>query len=326
MNYLFALLLLTSFNVDAQDSIENKDKTLDFDFSVESHLDKARHIAFGIEPLSGSLSTKSSLLVGAHFDIANLANRLCFGGDFFYGYNTKYSAARYSVYQLNEKPVRFDLNLNVGITIQYKSEISDRTVNLKSSRTVNYKAVLPVKTITSLTLIAGLNRTSLTSRDAGSISYKVYDWDGHYYTEYLPVDLLIGQKKSSVTLGFKKRVSTHSLYKTSSHGAVRHSREKVLTGELLFGIPSVLPTFYGGVYNNSTGETSYLALANIQLLASQVYKELPIGVRVGYKHNTRNVAGFGWNASAGVYPGYYSKFYKAIQVKLGFTYNFLFKF
>jgi hypothetical protein len=334
MKYFLALILLASFNVSAQDDEKVDGNEPDFYYDIESHLKTARHLSFGLEPLAvGFMGSYIKMGVGANFDIADLLDKYSIAGNFNYGYvnySTDKNKVDIATVEVNEKLRSFDLNFNLGYTFKSETEMQTWEVRLGSRGSTKYVAFLPSEVTTRYSVIAGFNMSSFYSADELTVQSTFVDpFNGIEYSSESQDRVVFGQTRSNISIGFKRRTSAHSVYKTTTYGTVTNSIEKSISAELLIGLPSELPVFYEYNYNNPTypNEVSSISPVTTTTAASieESYKMLPIGIRAEYKQNTRDAASFGWNISCGIFPGHYSSIVSLIALKIGVTYNFLYK-
>ena len=338
MKYLVLLALLASCNVSAQDDDETKDATPDFYYTVQNQLETSKHFAFGLEPLGvGYMGSYVLMSVGAAFDVADLMDKFSFGGNINYGYvnySTNKNKVDYSSSVVNEKLRSFDFNTNAGYTFKSVTKTDDWSVTLKSSGRTDYVATMPVKSTTNYSVVLGFNVAKFYSVGEPLIEEMILDANGTLFLSEMRPNVVLGQKQSSISLGVKRRVSANSIYETTKYGTVRYSLEASLSGELLIGLPNALPTmntylYQDQYYPNEVSSTTP-ASAQVQTNLEGSYKRLPIGIKVGYIQNVRRTAGLGWNVSGsvqpGLYPGSIQSMTSLVRLKIGVTYNFLFKF
>jgi hypothetical protein len=334
MKYFLALILFASFNGSAQDDEKVDEDEPDFYYAIESHIKTNRHLSIGIEPLAvGFMGSYIKMGVGANFDVADLMGKYSIAGNFNYGY-VNYSLDKnkvdYATVEINDKLRNFDLNFNVGYTLKSETATEDWNVKLKSSGNTDYYATMPCKSTTSYSVTAGFNMSSFYSADELTVQSTFVDpFNGVEYSSESQDRIVFGQTRSNISLGFKRRVSANSVYKTTKYGTVTNSLEKYISADLLIGLPSELPVFYAYNYNNPTYPNEVSSVSPVTTLTAtsieESYKMLPIGIRAEYKQNTRDAASFGWNISGGVFPGHYSSIVSLIALKIGVTYNFLYK-
>lgn len=313
IRFIVTVALLLAQSVIAQG------KKADFTYSATSNIgNKTGYSSLELAPIITSIRG-SYIGVGAgggiRFSNVNEKYSLETHYDFYYGNHSlnQHQLDYGSVDYLSKKPNNFEVIF--GYTAAQNTETKDVNVRLKKTGTAEYVSALPCKVITSYIGRVGYLSSSFLSR-------------GYAYNENVSLNntYILFQATHNVTLGFVRKSSINTTFKTDIFGVLTESTDSEVYGDLLINVSNPFPQVNELLYLNSTypQEITHEVTPNYQDQTNfrESFLKLPVGLRVGWRGNSLKKFGFIGKAELGIYPGFYSTILESVALKMAVSYRF----
>lgn len=321
-NILIVIGLIGSGSLRAQD----------FTYSIAGDIGSADLFALEIKPFNLYIQGMyMGLGVGGRLLCADLGNKISLEGEGLVNL-TNYSFDKnkldFSTDPTRKTGLTFAGDVKFGYMLKQNRESVTETVRLKGTNRFQTVSNLPVDAIFTYSVTIGYSIRSLYTDGEAQTSFTYIDpYLGQEVTSTEISKLRYKQMNHNVIVGFKRRKSEQTVFKTNRFGTRTQSVENEIYGDVLVNLVSALPSFYDYAYQDPTypNEISAATPASSEDAASiaSSIKRLPVGLRVGLRNGSRNVHGVIWHAQLGLNPGRYSKIIGLVELQLGIAYRFI---
>jgi len=303
----------------------------DADFTYEKNGDISDNVDFlemEISPLKiGYQGGNIAFGLGARINVSDIQNKFSFRAKYDFNYHNEPLSElplEIVVEDYTRKTTNF-LGVNIGYNIKTRTATEALSTRVDTGRKVEYYAEFPTKVIYRNELRVGFDRVSLLSR--GSLTYQDTAYsDGTAFLSDYTGQYLLNQRNDIISLGFAKKTSTHSKFKTSKYGDQLISKERMIYGDVLFGLGITLPPLHRLVSDpdDLSPVQSLQAFDSFaQTAAEEGFFKLPAGVRFGMRQGSRKLHNFSWNLEVALYPGYFTSVLDVTHIQAGVSYQFL---
>lgn len=315
-------------NAQAQD-----DKP-DFYYEITSEVDDdPSFLQVSVSPVEFSyMGNFVGFGIGASVLASDVFDNFSFEGKLDYNYfNFSTDKNKLNIVTPNyEKPKSYSLDFTIGYTIKKETKSEEWGLSLDTKGNTEYVSYVPAKAVYRYCARVGFNRRLNIAKTEVYYYDSITDDFGQVFNSQLGGGLHLAQFQNSLTLGFERKISVESTYRTDKYGVKVNSIEKSLFVDALIGLGGEFPILYETQFddpfrpNDITSIEQLSANGQNGIEEDEIMKKLPVGLRLGISQGSRKVHQFGWNIEFGIYPGFYRRdIQNLIQLRLGVNYRFM---
>lgn len=299
----------------------------DFLYEIVREIKHPGYLSFDLVPIQiGYMSDFVNFEAGGGARISNYKNKLSaeLNTSFVYAnISTNKNQLGYrSIGTENKKYVNLDATF--GFTVKQDKNKKDRVVRLKVKGNTETVSNMPCTEITSYIIRGGFmmnsfqQRGEVPSNDPNGPNGNIFFGSGDNYEMF--------QTVLSANIGFMRKVSVNTFFKTDKYGKINESSDFELYGDILINVGNKFPQFNrlfyeDETYPNEITSESAMSAYDQNFVREQFFK-LPAGLRIGARQNDYKKSSFFWRGEIGIYPGTYSNYASSIGLKIGIGYRF----